>query len=1176
MKKKFLSSLLFATLVGGAVSTFTACKDYDDDINNIQAQVDDLEKLKAVKTEVDAAIASLKSQLEAADAQLQAAINEKADQADLSKLEARVVTLESKVATLEDAKTELEDKITTKVDKTDFDALYAKLLTVDGKLAEPLKTLVQDEAQALVDAAALNLQQQIDAISKMTEMPDGTKSPLVEALTTLKNNIGNYSISDLASQMQENSDAITTINSNLNLLTVLCQQGLRSLVFQPVAYYWGVEATRLFTLDGVKYNTQETDYNKFEKTGGLYTGITDFGYDTYNRYPTTPFFKILDFVATYHMNPSTAVLDKAKDNVTVISDDKEFVTRSAAANLGVADWKTENGNLVVNLTVGDKDAIKSVTADEAITVFAAQAHIGDTIITSDYATIVKKNISDVKLYHKVASDVNGEYGTYTSTVTTHPVTGAPVVNGFVYHSAANNATLGIPTSVDAGIPSWNEEVSEPSSAANKTRSVPFTRTLGPVLGTVKQTVDYFPQDWVIYDCNEVDLTKFVTVRVWDGTAPIEVDPAELGLKYKFELTALHLLNGAMVGDDGAANTSESAHSAIQGNMFRPQMVERATGAQLAYGSAQDIQTVGRTPVVRVSLVDDNDNVYDYGYFRILILNKSEQILETPVTVEYTGDPWSYAYECNAAAYNWQNTWAQVEYDLYAHKDVNMSRDQFVNNYYNTTLGTDGPVLKAGSSTEFQQYVKDANGNYVPATAAEEIGVVTSINGISADGTETSTLKWIVTGAQTLQHFMTGTQYNKTAAAPEVAVKYESLNKAVGPDIYVVIKAGAITVHPRPVANISWDAIKNPSYWYAKNSSVSATNGGTAIADAVEMHNNVLTPQDNTNTTILSKNFRQTISSTMLNNVISGNGLFVGWATAPAAQAAADYATTAWKNDLVFSKENDGKQYKGESGVTYTMKVSDDQKTLYAYITSATTKQPVAQIVGVGANAQQIVYGGNTAVNTPTADPFDFKDYGQWEYAKDLLNYKAHNALDDNTIRAIVGVNINNSCNMEIAHNDATFDVRFLRPINVADKDKTIEDANTTALQTFDIADLIGFTDWREDWKTTPSYITYYGIKSISIDGLVGTGDKLSNNANVITNQSGSDKALKDVNAAIDFIYTAPATGEIAGKLTYKNFSSTVDEFYVKIPVTVEYFWGKISTTVTVNVKRTAGGNAPRK
>ena len=40
MRKKYLSALLFGALLVTSAGTFTSCKDYDDDINNLQEQVD--------------------------------------------------------------------------------------------------------------------------------------------------------------------------------------------------------------------------------------------------------------------------------------------------------------------------------------------------------------------------------------------------------------------------------------------------------------------------------------------------------------------------------------------------------------------------------------------------------------------------------------------------------------------------------------------------------------------------------------------------------------------------------------------------------------------------------------------------------------------------------------------------------------------------------------------------------------------------------------------------------------------------------------------------------------------------------------------------------------------------------------------------------------------------------
>ena len=90
---------------------------------------------------------------------------------------------------------------------------------------------------------------------------------------------------------------------------------------------------------------------------------------------------------------------------------------------------------------------------------------------------------------------------------------------------------------------------------------------------------------------------------------------------KFELTAFY---------NGNNSTDESAHAAIasDGYTFRPQPVA-ADGKQQTYGVDQvRASELGRTPVVRVTLVDkDTKKVYDYGYIRI----KITEAAESPVT-----------------------------------------------------------------------------------------------------------------------------------------------------------------------------------------------------------------------------------------------------------------------------------------------------------------------------------------------------------------------------------------------------------------------------------------------------------------------------------------------------------------------------------------------------------------
>ena len=152
MNKKFLSAILFGALMVSSTGTFVSCKDYDDDIKNLQDQIDKLvtpETLNSKITELQTAITEAKtsaaSELAAAKTALQNAIDAKADASAITSLENtvkacenRVSTLDSKLqsleTTLDNYKTELVDLIADKADQKDLDALDAKLDTLKSDL----------------------------------------------------------------------------------------------------------------------------------------------------------------------------------------------------------------------------------------------------------------------------------------------------------------------------------------------------------------------------------------------------------------------------------------------------------------------------------------------------------------------------------------------------------------------------------------------------------------------------------------------------------------------------------------------------------------------------------------------------------------------------------------------------------------------------------------------------------------------------------------------------------------------------------------------------------------------------------------------------------------------------------------------------------------------------------
>ena len=128
MNKKFLSAILFGALMVTSTGTFVSCKDYDDDIENLQTQID------ANKTDLSAKVAAVESSvssLQSAQASLQSAIAEAKTAAEKAALEAQANAIAAAQEELAAAKTELEAAI-AELQKGNEDAIAA----VETKIAE--------------------------------------------------------------------------------------------------------------------------------------------------------------------------------------------------------------------------------------------------------------------------------------------------------------------------------------------------------------------------------------------------------------------------------------------------------------------------------------------------------------------------------------------------------------------------------------------------------------------------------------------------------------------------------------------------------------------------------------------------------------------------------------------------------------------------------------------------------------------------------------------------------------------------------------------------------------------------------------------------------------------------------------------------------------------------------
>lgn len=1061
-KKKIFGYLFMGLLAAGATGTVTSCKDYDDDINNNKSAIQALQSdLAKAKTDLESEISSLKTQLETANGTL-TALSRKVDAntADITKAKSDIAALESRLKTAEDAIKSINTTLALKADQKALEdscaSIYGKLESVTDGLGKSLKSEKDDRV-----AADADLQQQIDALNKLigNGSVDDAKTvyeKLLADVQALQEKTQDLDVEALTSQLQGLSNSIDKINANINVLNVLLEKSLRSLVFIPQSYYWGVEATKLLYLD-FNYVDDEawiSDMNWDKKEAK--------GYDDNTRYATAEGTKVLTFAATYHMNPSSAKLDDKTTKVSVESGDLEYVnTRAAAAGISVKSWAAENGVLTVNLDVNDPTKIKSVKENQMITNFATKVNVAtkndkDTTITSDYATLYTEKVSDLKL-----ALTNNE------------------VNNHLFTDAAKSVLS--PCEVESGT------------------------SYGHLMQTVNEASKDFDAQVFCKWNQTLDLRTLVETHFKnvDGKfAKLDEPTFNANFKYVFTLTALY---------KGTNATDESAHAAIasDGYTFRPQ-APTADGKQAAYGSEQvRAQEVGRTPVVRVTLVDQQTGkVYDYGYIRIKIVD--ENVSPVDKSISYQGADYAYNGECTPNGWSFATKWYITEQDLY--KELGLTREEFEKNY---TLD--------GDDDNLTQYQADKNGKF--QVLAVKIGNASTVKDkdTDPDGTKSSILKWELTSGQAFKLFVTDKK-----AGESIAIKYKSADKTVGPDVYVVFKTGNL-IGTLPSASLDLDPQKNATVWAAKD--------GVAGSGKYELDMNVNSPNDHNIVDNGDKPFQKTLAEAFVGNKINAAAILTNLVDKTADK---EYAASKLKLDLQFAKANEGKEFKGVSGTTYVLSVADKGKTLEANIKGETATQAVVKIEGDDdVNAQKAVYQDT-------------------EYAKDLLNYKKHNELDENTLTAIVGIYAQNACH-ELPLTNNTFNVRFLRPLNITNTSAEVEDAGTEA-QVIDLMSLLTFTDWRDAWQD--GYDKFYGIKGVKVAN-VNDGQKISINSKVLTDQNGNTKMvpLQSVNGAIDFVYND-------GKLTYKNYNTTTADFKVQIPVVVTYDWGEVPQTIIVNVKRT--------
>ena len=225
MKRKYLSALLMGVLTLSSVSTFTSCKDYDDDISNLQGQIDKLataDQLSQKVAELQALISSNKSDITSLQSELakKTTLDEVkavlADYATKEYVDGADATLQAAIKALETGKVaDLEKAVKAAQDAADKAAEDAK--AANAEIVETLKTLA---TKTELNDAAEAAQKAIEALeSKNAEDLKKAQDAITETLKSYatKSDVGDgdkKTLESLASTIKNASDALAQANTN--------------------------------------------------------------------------------------------------------------------------------------------------------------------------------------------------------------------------------------------------------------------------------------------------------------------------------------------------------------------------------------------------------------------------------------------------------------------------------------------------------------------------------------------------------------------------------------------------------------------------------------------------------------------------------------------------------------------------------------------------------------------------------------------------------------------------------------------------------------------------------------------------------------------------------------------------------------------------------------------------
>ena len=1113
MNKKFLSTLLMGALFIASVSVFTSCKDYDEDIQNLQTQVDGLKsdlnkriddltaKQEQCKSDCAAAQAALAKDIEdlkklhngdidklnkaIEDAIKGAKADNDALKTELEKAaqkyaadaaeKARAAAVEEAVGQAKAYAEQLRDELDAKkVDLVEFTAkvqdLEGKIAGLDGRLKK-----VEDALGAVTanTAAIEQMKTQINALEKFDEQVKKDFEGVNTEIGNVKKELEaqKKALEDQKKDLQGAIDAakkdlqgqIDQLRKDLDNGATVASLTKRVEALETAALGINENAK---AIDGIKTAMQEADKKIAEAlAGAARVNVLDL---YISKVLTSIYLKPEFFYSGIEAIELPALYDTPwtpNDKELTLQEVWTKDTKAAPIDVckgGVAYYHLNPWNADIE---GAKVAFIS---NEAQTRAGANYGVNDLI--KPVKETLDKDSWDKTFAGVLPVEFTGKFAEINALLKAGIL---PQV-ALNYKQTVDEKEINVSSDWALIAPTQYSTL----IIADKTWSN-HKDILGAWDGTDEETIDPAPEcghltrDLVALADNKVPATHNV---LWDGSLNLsELVRTHYSYSYRnaagvevksedklmedtiFKKFGLHYEFDLVNYTLGNNKTSESVHVVLEKNekgetIARPVKV---TEDGKSTSEQADKASVGRMPIVRVLLKTADNQVAAYAYMKLLISEIEDPIHheEYTDTIKVEKD---FYVDCDGKPYEYTMTWSQVEnHILSIGLNGKYSKNTFEKNWKFITsysVDNDEKVTLDGP------YIIDAKDGEVALQFSEAkddkirevpIGEVTLVQD-NESGAHMQVLKWTITADDILAMYKADDFKN---VDPKTGLNTDELEVFVklqgAKDVWVRFYIPKGKIH---FAKASINNNKTLSYWFALNSSASGMK---------ETHANVTVPNTQKDDCAFVWDILAAFDGYTIASSIDQKN-FPNFAKAAKPEFFFTTPTTADDiKNAEFNADSKGQwKVKGNSGAEYTLQVAADKKSVEAVAKD-----------GKAIEATTIV-----KLVTPEAAPAGVEakliqsalEYQQNDVAYDLLNVAGHKELASlQTFTAYLQIKLVGACyDPFITDGSDYFNVKFLRPVDVEKtKNAEVQDAVDGGSKV-NIMDLVSLVDWRDQSFTS--------------------------------------------------------------------------------------------------------------